>query len=108
VKENCCDFPGQWGQEEQGWNTIAPGPMFKGSMKQNHIAALLKSCDRAVWQWYMPLILALRRQRQADRGQPCLQSEFQDSQASQRNLALKKQKTKQNGKKKKRRRTKKM
>jgi hypothetical protein len=35
-----------------------------------------------VW-WRMPLIPALRRQRQADfwvRGQPGLQSEFQDSQ----------------------------
>ena len=50
--------------------------------------------------WYMPLIPALGRQRQADfwvRGQPGLQSEFQDSQGYTEKPSLEKQnKTKQN------------
>jgi hypothetical protein len=47
----------------------------------------------------MPLIPALGRQRQADfwvRGQPGLQSEFQDSQGYSEKPCLEKQKTKQN------------
>jgi hypothetical protein len=56
---------------------------------------------RKPWAWWrMPLIPALRRQRQADfwvRGQPGLQSEFQDSQGYTEKPCLKKQnKTKQN------------
>jgi hypothetical protein len=47
--------------------------------------------------WLTPLIPALRRQRQADfwvRGQPGLQSEFQDSQCYTEKPCLKKQKNK--------------
>jgi hypothetical protein len=43
----------------------------------------IKILFKAGWWWRMPLIPALGRQRQADfgvRGQPGLQSEFQDSQ----------------------------
>jgi hypothetical protein len=54
--------------------------------------------------WRMPLISTLGRQRQVDfwvRGQPGLQSEFQDSQSYiQRNLVSKNQKPKQNKTKK--------
>jgi hypothetical protein len=50
--------------------------------------------------WRTPLIPALGRQRQVDfwvRGQPGLQTEFQDSQGYTEKLSLKKQnKTKQN------------
>jgi hypothetical protein len=50
------------------------------------------------WAWWrIPLIPALGRQRQADfwvRGQPGLQSEFQDSQGYTKKPVLKKQKTK--------------
>jgi hypothetical protein len=45
--------------------------------------------------WHMPLIPALRRQRQADfwvRGQPGLRSEFQDSQGYTEKPCLKKPK----------------
>jgi hypothetical protein len=48
--------------------------------------------------WHPPLIPALGRQRQADfwvRGQPGLQSEFQDSQGYTEKPCLEKQKTKQ-------------
>jgi hypothetical protein len=51
----------------------------------------------------MPLIPALGRQRQADfwvRGQPGLQSEFQDSQGYTEKPCLKKQKQKQTNKQK--------
>jgi hypothetical protein len=51
----------------------------------------------------MPLIPALGRQRQADfwvRGQPGLQSEFQDSQGYTEKLCLEKQKTKNKKQKK--------
>jgi hypothetical protein len=44
-------------------------------------------------RWHTPLIPALGRQRQADfwvRGQPCLQSEFQDSQDYTEKPCLKK------------------
>jgi hypothetical protein len=53
------------------------------------------SKERAGWWWCMPLIPALGRQRQADfwvRGQPGLQSEFQDSQGYTEKPCLKKQK----------------
>jgi hypothetical protein len=53
----------------------------------------------------MPLILALGRQRQVDfrvRGQPGLQSEFQDSQAIQRNPVSKNKKNKNKTNKQKR------
>jgi len=53
----------------------------------------LSSC---AW-WGTPLILVLRRQRQADfwvRGQPGLQSEFQDSQGYTEKPCLKNQKKK--------------
>jgi hypothetical protein len=49
----------------------------------------------------MPLIPALEKQRQADfwvRGQPGLQSEFQDSQGYTEKLCLKKQNKKQHQK----------
>jgi len=46
--------------------------------------------------WCTPLIPALRRQRQGDfRGQPGLQSEFQDSQSYTETPCLEKQKQKQ-------------
>jgi hypothetical protein len=51
----------------------------------------------------MPLISALGRQRQVDfwvRGQPGLQSEFQDSQSNTEEPCLEKTKTKQTKKKK--------
>jgi hypothetical protein len=52
------------------------------------------------WAWWStPLVPALGRQRQADfwvRGQPGLQSEFQDSQGYTEKPCLKKQKQKQN------------
>jgi hypothetical protein len=58
-----------------------------------------KLCNTSAW-WHMPLILALGRQRQADfwvRGQPGLQSEFQDNQSYTEKPCLRKQnKTKQN------------
>jgi hypothetical protein len=49
--------------------------------------------------WHTPLIPELRRQRQADfrvRGQPCLQSEFQNNQGYTEKPCLKQNKTKQN------------
>jgi hypothetical protein len=52
--------------------------------------------------WGMPLIPALRRQRQVDfwvRGQPGLQSEFKDSQGYTEKPCLEKQKTKQTNQK---------
>ena len=55
----------------------------------------------AGWWWHTPLIPALGRQRQVDfwvRGQPGLQSEFQDSQGYPEKPCLKKQKTKPNQK----------
>jgi hypothetical protein len=61
--------------------------------------------------WHMPLIPALGRQRQADfwvRGQPGLQSEFQDSQGYiQRNPVLKNQKKPKNKKQTKKKQNKK-
>jgi hypothetical protein len=51
--------------------------------------------------WRMPLLPALRRQRQADfwvQGQPGLQSEFQDSQCYTEKPCLKKQTNKQTNK----------
>jgi hypothetical protein len=55
----------------------------------------VKKCCR-VW-WHMPLIPALRRQKQADfwvQGQPGLQNEFQDSHSYTEKLCLEKQKQK--------------
>jgi hypothetical protein len=60
--------------------------------------------------WHMPLIPALGRQRWVDfciRGQPGLQSEFQDSQGYTEKPYLKKQKQKQNKQTKKKTKTKK-
>jgi hypothetical protein len=54
-----------------------------------------KKFIRAGQWWYTPLIPALGRQRQADfwvRGQPGLQSEFQDSQDYTEKLCLEKPK----------------
>jgi hypothetical protein len=60
----------------------------------------LKEYRRARWWWCMPLIPALGRQRQVDfwvQVQPCLQSEFQDSQGYTEKPCLgKKTKTKTN------------
>jgi hypothetical protein len=59
-----------------------------------------KTVEAGQW-WWTPLIPALRKQRQADfciRGQPGLQSEFQDSQGYTEKPCLKK--TKQNKTKK--------
>jgi hypothetical protein len=53
-------------------------------------------CIGRVW-WRTPLVPALRRQRQADfwvRGQPGLQSEFQDSQGYTEKPCLEKPKKK--------------
>jgi hypothetical protein len=50
---------------------------------QQLLKKTLKIVVSAGWWWHTPLIPALGRQRQADfcvRGQPGLQSEFQDSQ----------------------------
>jgi hypothetical protein len=61
------------------------------------INVLFKSCFGARKWWCMPLIPALGRQRQVDfwvRGQPGLQSEFQDSQGYKEKPWLKKNKTK--------------
>jgi hypothetical protein len=54
--------------------------------------------EKCLAWWHMPLIPALGRQRQADfwvRGQPGLQSEFQDSQGYTEKPCLEKNKTKQ-------------
>jgi hypothetical protein len=59
--------------------------------------------------WRTPLIPALGRQRQADfwvRGQPGLQSEFQDSQDYTEKPCLEKPKTKQTNKQKKKKKKK--
>ena len=61
-----------------------------------------KRKDRRVW-WHTPLIPALGRQRQVDfwvRGQPGLQSEFQDSQSYKEKPCLEKTKNKTKQKKK--------
>jgi hypothetical protein len=60
-----------------------------------------KPASSRAW-WRTPLIPALGRQRQADfwvRGQPGLQSEFQDSQGYTEKPCLEKQKTKNKTKK---------
>jgi hypothetical protein len=71
------------------WNKSHPGPMWGGLGREaasGHWVGASHSTLRLpsslAW-WHMPLILALGRQRQADfwvRGQPGLQSEFQDNQ----------------------------
>jgi hypothetical protein len=64
---------------------------------------LLKNCGPAGRWWHMPLIPALGRQRQVDfwvRGQPGLQSEFQDSQGYTEKSCLEKPKEKKKRKKK--------
>jgi hypothetical protein len=66
-----------------------------------HLASAKTSVSR-VW-WRTPLIPALGRQRQADflvRGQPGLQSEFQDSQGYTEKPCLEKPKKKKKKKKK--------
>jgi hypothetical protein len=58
----------------------------------------IKKPERSWAWWHMPLIPALRRQRQADfcvRGQPGLQSEFQDSQGYTEKPCLEKQQQQQ-------------
>jgi hypothetical protein len=65
-----------------------------------HISGVLdenKKLNRGRARWRTPLIPALGRQRQVDfwvRGQPDLQSEFQDSQGYTEKPCIKKQKTK--------------
>jgi hypothetical protein len=74
---------------------LYPSTTFSYSKDQSH--SLKMEYMGWVW-WCMPLIPALRRQRQADfwvRGQPGLQSEFQDSQSYTEKPRLKKQKQKQ-------------
>jgi hypothetical protein len=59
------------------------------------IFIICKSCPPQVW-WRTPLIPALSRKRQADfwvRGQPGLQSEFQDSQSYTEKPCLEKKQT---------------
>jgi hypothetical protein len=59
----------------------------------HHISYNIKSVIWSRAWWHMPLIPALGRQRQADfwvRGQPGLQSEFQDSQSYTEKPGLKK------------------
>jgi hypothetical protein len=57
-----------------------------------------KTCPRQAW-WFTPLIPALRRQRQVNfwvRGQPGLQSKFQDSQGYTEKFCLRKKQNKNN------------
>jgi hypothetical protein len=64
--------------------------------------AVLRKRPWAGWWWRTPLIPALGRQKQADfwvRGQPGLQSEFQDSQGYTEKPCLKKPKKKKKKKK---------
>ena len=87
----------------------APWEKGKGNeaenTKQNHWLArpkgwLLKNAQAAGQWWCTPLIPALGRQRQADfwvRGQPGLQSEFQDSQGYTEKSCLKKKKERKEG-----------
>jgi hypothetical protein len=61
-------------------------------------AEMYQYAERAGQRWYTPLIPTLGRQRQVDfwvRGQPGLQSEFQDSQGYTEKPCLEKQKQKQ-------------
>jgi hypothetical protein len=80
---------------------------YNGFVLQHSISkhiSILKNINISQAWWRMPLIPALGRQRQVDfsvRGQPALQSEFQDSQGYAENPCLEKQnKTKQKKKKK--------
>ena len=60
---------------------VFPGPNTMANINYFLHRGFIKLWSQA--RWHMPLIPALRRQRQADfwvRGQPGLQSEFQDSQ----------------------------
>ena len=81
----------------------SPAPQNKEPTNQPKTAhgSLFKKCFLAGQWWHTPLIPALGSQRQVDfciRGQPGLQSEFQDSQGYIEKPRLGKQKTKNKNK----------
>jgi hypothetical protein len=74
------------------------GTLITKSCSELTARLLSRNLQTAGWWWRTPLIPALRRQRQADfwvRGQPGLQSEFQDSQGYTEKPCLEKQKQNQ-------------
>jgi hypothetical protein len=81
------------------WNIYAASWVY--TCKTSHTCLVLRVLHLGQW-WYKPLIPALGRQRQKQRqadfwvwSQPCLQSEFQDSQGYTEKPWLEKTKTKQ-------------